>query len=61
MISVCESGSGIQCFFDPWIRDLDMGYDMEKNQDPGFFGFKILKTLCCGSGSGSGIRELVLS
>jgi hypothetical protein len=27
----CRSGSGIQCFFDPWIRNPDPGYKIEKN------------------------------
>jgi hypothetical protein len=27
----CRSGSGIQCFFDPRIRNLDPGYKIEKN------------------------------
>ncbi len=30
----CESGSGIQCIFDPWIRDLDIGYQVA--QDLGY-------------------------
>jgi hypothetical protein len=30
-----ESGPGIWCFFDPWIRDPDPGWKKIQSQDPG--------------------------
>jgi hypothetical protein len=37
MVSVADPGSGIWCFFVPWIRDLVPEFGMEKKyiQDPG--------------------------
>jgi hypothetical protein len=32
---VADPGSGIWCFFDPWIRDPEVRSGMEKNAEPG--------------------------
>jgi hypothetical protein len=36
----CGSGSGIECFYDPWIRDPDPGLVMEefrvRDPNPGY-------------------------
>jgi hypothetical protein len=44
----CGSGSGIRCFFDPWIGDEHPGSYFQELRNQ-FFG-KTTSIICCGSG-----------